>query len=562
MNSEQVAKLFQSFSQADTSTTRKYGGTGLGLAISKRLTELMGGEIWVESDVGKGSEFHFTCHFQLSELQAPREQVAISTLGELKVLVVDDNATAREILSKMLESFNFEVHTAINGFDAIEKLHASDEKRPFELVFMDWKMPSMYGIATTQNFQQKQVLVNQPTVIMVTAYGREDAMEASGLIDFSGFLTKPVTPSSLLDAILLAMGKEIVEGRRNDFGQAKATEAIEQLQGAKVLLVEDNEMNQELAIELLSSNGLSVVLAENGQEALDKLEEQSFDGVLMDCQMPVMDGYTAAKHIRREARFESLPIIAMTANAMAGDKEKVLASGMDDHIAKPIIIGDMFNTMAKWIKPSNPAGVVTPRELPKDIALPKLTSLDMSKGLATTQNNNALYLKLLKRFHESNQDFATSFESALTQDLADASRLAHTLKGTAGSIGATQVQKAAMALELACKANDDSLEPFIADVVDALAPVIAELSELNENQPKTATNGTDKVVDVNRTLAQLKTLIEDYDTEATEVLEVLAPVFTSGDSKDLMDKLNSAIESYDFDAAMVYLEQLQELQNQ
>lgn len=557
MRPDQLSKLFQSFSQADSSTTRKYGGTGLGLAISKRLSELMGGEIWAESEENNGSEFHFTSQFQVSEVQKPRQQVATSSLGELKALVVDDNATAREILKQMLESFKFEVETAQNGFEALEKLHENDDKSPFELVFMDWKMPTMDGIETTRGFQQKQVLKNQPTVIMVTAYGREDAVSASGLIDFGGFLTKPVTPSGLLDAILLAMGKEIVEGRRNDFGQANANDAIAQLQGADILLVEDNEMNQELAIELLQSNGLRVTLAENGQEALDKLATHSFDGVLMDCQMPVMDGYTAAKTIRRDEKFEGLPIIAMTANAMAGDKEKVLACGMDDHIAKPIIIGDMFNTMAKWITPKNPLSAKAQRSLPKDVVLPELTSLDMKKGLSTTQNNNALYLKLLKRFHSGNQHFTEQFEQALATSQEDATRLAHTLKGTAGSIGATEIQSTAADLESACKLQNQDLEPLVLAVTNALTPVLAELDQLSQMKTESAESVEVDSTVVRAKLEELKSLIEDYDTDAADLLEELEPMLNESVQKSALQQLSQAIENYDFETALEHLEQLE-----
>ena len=356
MTPEQCSKMFQSFSQADASTTRKYGGTGLGLAISKNLVELMKGRIWVESEPGKGSSFHFHAHFGVQTEPQPRRMFRADELLGLRVLVVDDNAAAREILSTMARTFGLEVDVAWDGKQALELVAQADKKAlPYDLVLMDWKMPVMDGVEAVRQLQGEQ-LSRVPTVIMVTAFGREEAMgsaQARG-VTLNSVLTKPVTPSTLLEAIGEALGKGVVTETRAHEKADSHSGVLEQLVGARVLLVEDNDMNQELAMELLANAHIEVVLAKHGQEALDILaKDTAFDGVLMDCQMPVMDGYTATRAIRQNPAFKDLPIIAMTANAMAGDREKVIEAGMWDHIAKPLNVNDMFATMAQWIKPRN-----------------------------------------------------------------------------------------------------------------------------------------------------------------------------------------------------------------
>ena len=356
MTPEQCAKMFQSFSQADASTTRKYGGTGLGLAISKNLVELMRGRIWVESQAGKGSTFHFHARFGVQRTPQTRRMFKADELLGIRVLVVDDNASAREILCTMARTFGLEVDVARNGTEGLNLIAQADRQQlPYDLVLMDWKMPVMDGVETVRQMQAG-LLAKPPTVIMVTAFGREEAMASAAErgVTMPTVLTKPVTPSTLLEAIGETLQKGIEITTRSEERAESDTEAMKSLKGARVMLVEDNDMNQELAMELLANAGLEVVLAVNGQDALDKLNADArFDGVLMDCQMPVMDGYTATREIRKNERFKNIPIIAMTANAMAGDREKVINAGMNDHIAKPLNVGMMFSTMAKWIKPLN-----------------------------------------------------------------------------------------------------------------------------------------------------------------------------------------------------------------
>ena len=396
--SENQTMLFQSFSQADSSTSRRFGGTGLGLVISKKLTELMGGEIWFTSVDGVGSEFHFTIKLGVQSVEQVQSNPYLSALAEnteklktMRVLIVDDNANAREILHNMLSGFGLQVEQCDNGIDALTLLQQTDKSKPYHIVFMDWKMPQLDGVATISKMQEDVKLEHLPTVIMVTAFGREQLSQVVGNINISSFLTKPVTPSNLFNAILKATGKEVQIESRLENKNENIESAIKQLQGSKILLVEDNEINQELASELLNSNGIATQVANNGIEALRWLEKEHFDGVLMDCQMPIMDGYQATLKIRAEQQWQNLPILAMTANAMAGDKEKVLAVGMNDHIAKPIEVDKLFTTMARWISPAQPSNCQgSPLEQQTIVEFPELTGINVTVGLRACQGNKTL----------------------------------------------------------------------------------------------------------------------------------------------------------------------------
>lgn len=575
MTLDQQAKLFQSFSQADTSTTRKYGGTGLGLAISKKLTELMDGRIWVESEAGQGSTFHFTAEFnkQMEQKVSPQQQLSSDELGHLKVLVVDDNSTSRHILTEILARFGFLVDQAGAGETAIALLEQCDPKSPYELVLMDWKMPGLDGIETTRAIQSSQNLNEAPTVIMVTAYGREEATHSARDVDIAGFLTKPVTPSTLLDAILIAMGRKISHESRSIDRELETQMAAQSLSGAKVLLVEDNEINQELAWELLTKNGLKIRLANDGREALQKLTEETFDGVLMDCQMPVMDGYSATREIRKQAHLQKLPVIAMTANVMAGDRDKVIQCGMNDHIGKPINVKEMFTTMAKWITPAHPTEFANGHQPSfesqydgKQSALPEISGIDPAMGLAATQGNHGLYLKLLLKFRESQGSFENQFEQYLKDnDCAAATRLAHTLKGVAGNIGAVSIQESAQSLETLCqqKAVEKEIRTELKKVTTKLNALIAELAILD----KPSQGNIDKVQDFDderfqKYLLKLRELLEDDDTDAADLLDEIRSMSGIDRYRTRLKQLSRAIEEYNFEQALMELDALESKRNE
>jgi signal transduction histidine kinase/CheY-like chemotaxis protein len=460
LNEEQIAKLFQSFSQADTSTTRKFGGTGLGLTISKRLTEMMGGKIWVESESGQGSTFSFTASFFLGKEKAEERFLPSPDLHGIKVLVVDDNASSRQILEKILESFSFEVTLAASGEEGLAELESTAKDQPYDLVIMDWKMPGMDGIEASKRIKHHKDLGNIPPIILVTAYGREEIMQQAEQLRLEGFLLKPVSQSVLFDAIIQAMGHEVRKVSPVDRKKEDKAEDLKAIYGARVLLVEDNEINQQVAKEILESAGLNVSLAENGQEGVSAVKENYYDAVLMDIQMPVMNGYEATREIRKDERYKDLPIIAMTAHAMAGDEDKSLQSGMNGHITKPIDPDQMFATLQKWIQPSEkraitqkPVVSVEPSGEDKVVSieaeLPEsLPGFDLADGLKRLQGNKTLYCKLLLNFATDYDEVANEIGEALdAKDFERAHSLVHNLKGLAGNLAATELQAAAVNIE-------------------------------------------------------------------------------------------------------------------
>jgi two-component system sensor histidine kinase/response regulator len=486
MTAEQAAKLFQPFAQADSSTTRKYGGTGLGLTISKRLAEMMGGEIWVESEPGRGSTFSFTANFGLGKEKAKKRFKPSPELRRMKVLVVDDNATSRDIFREMLESFSFEVTLAASGPEGLSELEKASESQPFELVIMDWQMPGMDGIEASRRIKNHRGLSKIPPIVMVTAYGREEVMQQAEELGLEGFLLKPVSPSMLFDAIMQALRKAAPGVSRVTQRKEQEARALENIQGARVLLVEDNEINQQVAKEILESAGLNVIVASNGQEAVDAVKTNAYDAVLMDVQMPVMDGYTATRKIREwekevilrraqpsrgqktEDRKEDsalspqsseLPIIAMTAHAMAGDEDKSLQAGMNGHVTKPIDPYQLFSTLQKWIKPNEervqvqqPRVPVGSPELDKAVSEEEfpasLMGFDLTDGLKRLQGNKRLYRKLLLNFAADYREAAKDIRIALdAKDFMQTHSLVHNIKGLAGNLAATDLQAAAVNLE-------------------------------------------------------------------------------------------------------------------
>jgi signal transduction histidine kinase/CheY-like chemotaxis protein len=541
MTAEQAAKLFQPFMQADSSTTRKYGGTGLGLTISKRLAEMMGGEIWVESEQGQGSTFSFTANFGLGKEKAQKIFRPSKDLRGMKVLVVDDNATSREILKDLLESFTFEVTVAASGSEGITELESADKNVPFELVVMDWKMPGMDGIEASKRIKNHKRLSNIPAIIMVTAYGREEVMQQAEALGLAGFLLKPVSPSMLFDAIMQAFGEAAPEISRVAQRKEQAAETLENIQGAHVLLVEDNEINQQVAKEILEGVGLNITLANNGQEAVNAVKETKYDAVLMDVQMPVMDGYTATRKIRewetevRRQRTEDrkedsaispqsleLPIIAMTAHAMAGDEDKSLQAGMNGHVTKPIDPDQLFAALQKWIKPSQKRvqaqqpqvaaeQIVLDKALQAEDALPEsLAGFDLADGLRRLQGNQTLYRKLLLNFGTDYDTVANDIRAALdAQDFDHAHSLVHNLKGLAGNLAATDLQAAAVNLEKLVKGADkkapasEQLDLRFAELVAALEQALQSVQSLGIHAKENISKLTDeKLADIPAELSQ------------------------------------------------------------
>ena len=620
MTPEQAAKLFQPFMQADSSTTRKYGGTGLGLTISKRLAEMMGGEIWVESEQGRGSTFAFTANFGLGEVVAKKRFKPSRDLRGMKVLVVDDNATSRGILREMLESFSFDVTLAASGEEGLEALEQESGSQPFELVIMDWQMPGMDGIEASGLIKANKRLAKTPAIIMVTAYGYEEVMQQAEEVGLEGFLLKPVNASLLFDAIMQAFGKAVPDAHKVKPGKMTEPKALERIQGANVLLVEDNEINQQVAREILEGAGLIVTLATNGQEAVNAVTESRYDAVLMDVQMPVMDGYTATHKIREwEQKLQAqgselkqddisvssdnsdqypaasdqkpassiqypapsgqqVPIIAMTAHAMAGDEQKSIDAGMNGHITKPIDPDQLFAALQQWIKPVEGRAVVpesspdsegapaidAPAEpaqtMPVEEGLPEsLPGFNLKAGLARLMGNEKLYRKLLVDFGVNYCTVGGEIRAAVEiGDFEQTHSLVHNIKGLAGNLEATDLQAAAVALEALVKgrsietASEKELVRKLTQLESALnqaLEAVQALTSLDEKNSMTCT--TDDISSAPLELAQD---MIDRISEAAEMGDVMqiqsivAELKTESDAAaPFCDKLDQLAENFDFD---------------
>ncbi|HQZ04522.1 MAG TPA: response regulator [Burkholderiaceae bacterium] len=582
MTPEQMARLFKEFTQADGSTTRRYGGTGLGLTISKRIVELMGGRIWVDSLPDKGSSFHFTAHFPLTKPPAP-PATPLPSADAMRVLVVDDQPDACLALEDLLGALGVGtllpggIDRADDGDTALLMVDkAEQEQRPYDLLLIDWVMPRLDGAGVLSALNTRHGN-KKPLPVVVSAYDSDLLHETATSLGVRHFLPKPVLPESLRDLVKWLAGSD---PNREPQREAQTDDAM-LLNGLRVMLVEDNPINQQLALELMQAQGVEVDVAGNGQDGVDQINTHPpgyYHLVLMDLQMPVMDGYEATRQLRLDARHVNLPIIAMTAHAMADERQRCLVLGMNGHISKPIDPEVLYATLAEYRavttsaaaaqRPGPVTALASPRTLVATLQtsqadLPQIVGLDLAAGLRHTNGNKNLYLKLLRSFANDLGGFAVKMESLLQAgDKDGALRQAHTLKGLAATLGAHEVRNLTAELELAVRADDAaSARLRLVETDAALAPLIGAIhmvfKEL-DSMPAVAepgARGAKGEASETRTpiadwLPQFKALLVSGDADARTLWETHKPHIGDQLPAEVIERVSVAMEGFDFDAAL------------
>ncbi|EFI33284.1 multi-sensor hybrid histidine kinase [Desulfonatronospira thiodismutans ASO3-1] len=550
MDDEQVQRLFQPFSQADTSTTRKYGGTGLGLVISHKLVQRMGGTLQVDSTPGQGSRFYFEIDLPM----APESETTQECIGfdSHRVLVVDDHEAARQVLRNILESCMFQVKEAHDGRSAVDAVVAADRAgEPYEFVFMDWKMPGeLDGLQAAREidrlYAEGFLKGNRPPFVVVSAYQRSELPEDS-VECFNCFLSKPVTASSIFNAIAEATGKAPSYTRDDE------QFTIPSFQGYSILLAEDNALNQEVAWQMLEKTGAALSLAANGAEAVEMVEAGSFDLVLMDLQMPVMDGFEATRKILE--RFPDLPVIALSAAVMEEDRNKSRQAGMRDHLSKPIESTSLYRTLARWLQAGDSVKVQKMEPEQDSSLLPRsLEGFDLAQGLRSADRDSGFYHRMLLRFREQlSGEFARIDEELDKGKSGDGPRLVHTLKGLAGTVGAVRLAEAASFIDLAFKENREITLELRRELDHAMHQARTELDGL-EKAP-----GQSREVDQEEGVAAMSSmlqLLKNSEMVQDELIEAVTGFLRSRAGVEEVDELAGLVENFEHDAAVVKLLEL------
>jgi len=565
MTQEQMKMIFQSFTQADGSITRRFGGTGLGLTISKQLVKKMEGDMWVNSEIGKGSSFFFNVCLRVPD--TAKRIASAESFKSTRVLVVDDNANAREILCDILSGWGCHVSEVSDGGAVIGvMLEANKNGTPFDLLLMDWKMPGTDGVQVARlidNSIKEGKLPHMPVIIMVTAHSKEHLLEAADKVHLDSILTKPVVSSRLHDEIL----------RLRSGGQTERAVMVRSKQefqlppgavGARVLLVEDNEINRQVAKELLEQLGLEIILAMNGKDALDILcSGESVDIVLMDLHMPVMDGFEATRRIRQDARFVELPILAMTAAVMTSDRKKCIAAGMDDHVSKPVVPEDLCKTLAKWIPSADRGGAVR-QAVPATVAdhkigLPeKLPGLDLGAALKRMKVNEPVLFDLLMEGHLLFSQEREKFHQVLVCDNHEEAMMwIHRIKGVSGTLGAMNLMGACEVLEEKIKTglDDSSIKMFEQSMDEA----INSLEMLFASRNIAPTNDADRWKEAIAIRSQVAALLEKNEWVPPEQMRAMKQAFAGHQDAEILEFVERLVGVLDYKNALLKLKEMRDM---
>ena len=573
LSSDAIEKLFQSFQQADSSTSRKYGGSGLGLSISKQLATLMNGEVGVESELGKGSLFWFTARLKKAVKKARNTTSHVNSLKGRRVLVVDDNEIARYELENMLSNIGLSVTQVSKGTTALKYIRMAEKVgEPYEIIFLDWYMPEMDGAETAKAIHALN-LKFQPHLVMVTAHGREEVLKEMEVAGLEDVFIKPVNASLLFDSVMRLLSnshdhhvdteKEAVD----DYDLSNLINELKIIYGTSILVVEDNELNQEVALGLLSDEGFHVDIANDGKEAIYMINNKYYDIVLMDMQMPVMDGVSATIEIRKDPKFTHLPIVAMTANAMPQDKENCKNAGMNDYISKPIDPEELFRALLKWIRPTLKEEL---KELKNDFSiseplpindLPIIEGLDMQLGMQRVLGKKTLYLNMLKNYVRGQESVPASLVDALNNsDFEAAQRLAHTAKSVNGNIGAMSLHDIAAHIEtmIAQQASREEINEALVHFEILQTQMIEALKSALSTPQREEIPQHWEVEDINATVNQLNMLLQDDDMAALTFLNEHSALLTFALGVEVFTNLAHLVRNVDFEQACALIEQVKQ----